>query len=146
MSGGQLIAVTVVGLIVIVVLGVILGRKLREDKIESLLRKRRNVAKVSQAALYIEGPSQVPVAVTLTKSMLFYENEDLQASLELARIDEVEYDDDVSTAHSAAHGRVLRLRSHGQVFEFILKKELAKEFEEHLPPHHVDQPGEVRVV
>jgi hypothetical protein len=143
MSGGL---IAVVGLIVVIALGLILVRKLREDKIESLLKKRRNVARVSQIALYVEGPSQVPVALTLTKSMLFYENEDLQASLELARINEVEYDDDVSTAQSSAHGRVLRLRSHGQVFEFILRKEKAAEFEEHLPAHHIDQPGGVQVV
>ena len=146
MSGGQLIAITVAGLIVIVILVVILVRKLGEDKIEALLNKRHAEAKVASPALFVEGPSKVPVALTLTKNMLYYENTDLQANLDLSRIDEVEYDDDVSSAQTSGHGRVLRLRSHGQMFEFILNKQSADQFEEHLPPHHMDEPGEVHVV
>jgi len=140
-----LLILSVVGVIAIVVLVWFLTRKLGEDKIEELLKKRRSGAKVSIKAEYVESRSRALVAMTLTDKTLFYENVDLEARLDLDRLEEVEYDDELFTGQSV-HGKVLRLRSHGQTFEFVLEPAHAKLLEDHLPPHRMDEPGDVHAV
>jgi len=69
---------------------------------------------------------------------LHYENPDLQATVELRHIDEVEYDDETATGHSVA-GKALRIRSHGHAFEFVLDHATAKQWEQLLPPRQFDR-------
>ena len=80
----------------------------------------------------------VPVALALTDSTFYYENPDLEASLDLNQLEEVEYDDETATGHSVA-GRVLRLRAHNHVFEFTLDMAISKQWEAALPPRRLDQ-------
>jgi hypothetical protein len=75
------------------------------------------------------------VAIALTADHLYYENPDLQADLELARVEEIEYDDELTTGHQAPAGtRVMRLRSHGTAFEFVLPNAEAAKWQSSLPP------------
>jgi len=145
MLGGLLIP-TIAGVIAVAILVWVLLKKFSEDDIQVWLKKRREGAVVSQAALYVGGRDRVPVAMTLTKESLYYENADLQARLDLTQLDEVEYDTELATPSSLVHGRVLRLRSHGQTFEFILETGRDKEWELHLPGHRMDEPGDVHAV
>ncbi len=144
MSQGVL-AVTIVGIVVVVFLVWFLTRSLSHDRIQSLLDKRKGEAVVANAAEYIEGPEKVDVALVLTRDTLYYENPDLQARIELKRIDEVEYDDDLVTGGrgSRPDGKVLRLRCHGQTFEFVVDTKNVGKWQEHLPAHHVGEPGVV---
>jgi hypothetical protein len=96
---------------------------------------------------YVEGVEAMPVVLTLTADTIYYENPDLEASFELARIDEVEYADDLMTGKNVRHGcKVLRLRSHGATFEFLLEApELAK-WKSALKPHLIGEPASAQAV
>lgn len=113
----------VVGLIVVAVLISVYLKLRQKDVLDVHLAKHRNSSKLVSRAEYVEGPELIPVALALTETAFYYENNDLEASFDLDRIDEIEYDDDLATGRSLHGGcRVLRLRSHGAVFEFVLDK------------------------
>lgn len=129
-----LATITVVGLVVLAVLVVIYLRLRQQDMIGAMMDKRRGTAKVVSRAEHIEGAERVPVAISLTEDMFYYENPDLDASFELSRIDEIEYDDESLTGKSVeANNRVLRIRSHNTAFEFVLTKEEAAKWMAALP-------------
>ena len=130
-----LATVTAVGLIVAAALTVIFMRVRRKDLLGAIMEKRRASAKLVSRADYVEGVEKIPVALALTDTTFYYENMDLEASFELARIEEVEYADDLATGRSLAGGcRVLRLRSHGAAFEFVLDKNDCGKWQAALPP------------
>jgi hypothetical protein len=124
--------VTVVGLILLAGLIMLFLRVRRQDLIEELIAKRRPSARVCSRADLLDGMTRIPVALALTDDAIYYENTDLQASLELQRIEEVEYDDETSTGHAVA-GKALRLRAHGHMFEFALELPIARQWEAALP-------------
>jgi len=77
---------------------------------------------------------KIPVALSLAADALYYENPDLEASFELNRIDEIEYSEELATGRMHDDNTlVLRLRSHGQAFEFLLDKPDSKKWMELLP-------------
>lgn len=126
---------TVVGVIVLAVLVVVFLKVRQRDLLGAIMEKRRGTSKLVSRGDYVEGAEMIPVAMALTDTMFYYENPDMDASFELSRIDEIEYTDDLMTGKS--HGencRVLRLRSHGTTFEFLIDKAEAKKWEAALPP------------
>lgn len=126
---------TVGGVVVLAVLIVVFLKVRRKDLIAALLEKRRGSSRLVTRADYVEGAELIPVAVALTNDSLYYENPDLQASFELARIDEIEYADDLMTGKNHRNdARVLRLRSHGQTFEFLMDKADVTKWEATLAP------------
>ena len=129
--------VTVVGLVVLVALIVIFLKVRMKDLVEEHVRRRSAGSRVCSRADLVEGIERIPVALALTDDTIYYENPDLQASLELRRIDEVEYDDETVTGHGVT-GKALRLRSHGHTFEFVLDSETARKWEMALPAHRID--------
>ena len=126
---------TLVGIIVLAVLVVVFFKVRQKDLIGAIAAKRQQSSKIVSRAHYVEGMEKIPVALSLGADTLYYENPDLEASFELNRIDEIEYSDELATGRM--HGddlSVLRLRSHGQAFEFLLDKAEAKKWMELLPP------------
>lgn len=116
--------VSIVGLIAVVGLVLVYLKLRQKDMLGAIMDKHRAQSRLVSRAEYVEGVEKIPVALALTNDTFYYENEDLQASFDLARIDEIEYDDEVATGKSLPDGcRVLRLRSHGAAFEFVLEKE-----------------------
>ncbi len=112
---------TVIGVVVLAVLIWFFLRTRSQDLLAEMMEKRRGSCKLVSRADYVEGMQKLPVAICLSDANLYYENPDLQASFELARIDEVEYDDELATGRSIPEGsRALRLRSHGTTFEFVM--------------------------
>lgn len=95
-----------------------------------LIRGRKMTARISSMADLIDGGNHIPVALTLERSQIFYESAALHARLEIARIDEVEYDSEQGTGKN-----ILRLRAHGQSLQFVLDPAVAKEWAALLPPH-----------
>jgi hypothetical protein len=138
---GTLGWITIIGLVAVVILFVVFRKRRSLDVVEELVSKRRPTAKIANPADFVQGLERLPVALALTESVLFYENADLQANLELKRIDEVEYDDELAIGKAIANGRVLRLRSHGQTFEFILPPAEAQKWASLLPPHRLGEAG-----
>lgn len=143
---GSLGIITIIGVAALAVLVWFLYRKFSEDKIQGFIDKRKNTSRVALPAQFVEANQRIPVALAVTDESIFYENADLEARLDLQQIDEVEYASDLFTGQEVTDGRVLRLRSHGHAYEFIVDKVSGERIESILPPHHADQPGGVRLV
>lgn len=137
--------VTLVGVVVLAALLWFFLRTRSHDLLTAIMDKRRAGSKLVSAAEYVEGMERIPVALALTADTFYYENPDLQASFELARVDEIEYDTELAVGRSVDEGnRALRLRSHGATFEFILPSEESKKWEATLPARRIGQ-GTARV-
>jgi hypothetical protein len=128
---------TVAGLVVLAVLVWVLVRMRAKDHIEEIMAKRRGSCKLVSRADFLEGMQKIPVSLAVSDDSLYYENLDLQATLELRHVDEVEYDDETATGRAVA-GKALRIRSHGHAFEFLLDQGTARQWEAALPPHRFD--------
>lgn len=126
------VAVVVVGVVV-----AFMASRRANSHIQQLAEKRRATSKVVGRGAYVESGSRIDVALALTDSTFFYENDALQASLDLSRVDEVEYDDELSTGSSISDGKVMRLRSHSRTFEFVVPSSDVQRWESALPPHQV---------
>ncbi len=136
--------ITLVGLVVAVALIALLLKFLNRDKIDAIIKKRKTTCLYVCAADYVEGPTHIDVAIAIDRQKIYYDNDTTQAYLELAQIEEVEYDDDLLTGgHHVSGGKVLRMRSHGHTFEFVMGAAEAKRFEEVLPAHRADEAGDV---
>jgi hypothetical protein len=130
-----LTTMTLVGIAILVVLAVVFLKIRRKDLIGALLEKRRGSATMISRAEYVEGWEKIPVALALVGNTIYYENPDLEASFDLDRVDEIEYGDTLATGGNVPDGcGVLRLRSHGAVFEFLLEKGDCAKWSAVLPP------------
>jgi len=130
--------VTIIGLVVLAALIWFFVYLRGKDRVEEVLSKHRGSARVCSRACLLEGMEEIPVALVLTADTIDYENSDLQASIELPLIEEVEYDDETATGHTVP-GKVLRLRAHNHVFEFTLDLPSAKQWEAALPARRIDR-------
>src|SRR5258705_4523981 len=134
----QLQTLTIIGVVVLAILVWFYFRLRSKDHVEEVLARQKASARVCSRACLLEGMEQIPVALALTAESINYENRDLQASIDLSVIEEVEYDDETATGHTIA-GKVLRLRAHNHVFEFTLDLPSAKQWEAALPARRVDR-------
>jgi hypothetical protein len=130
--------ITLAGVVVLAVLLWIYLRMRSKDRIDEILAKHRASASVCSRANLMEGMEMIPVALALKNDAIYYENTDLQASIELALIEEIEYDDETATGHTMP-GKVLRIRAHNHVFEFALDLPTARQWEAALPPRRIDR-------
>jgi len=131
--------ITVVGVVVLAALIMFFIRTRSQDLLAEIIAKKKAGSKIVSRAEYVEGLQRIPVAISMAGDGFFYENPDLQASFELAMIDEIEYDDELSTGRAVEHGcRVLRLRSHGTTFDFILAPADCQQWMAALPPRRLD--------
>ncbi len=133
-----LTTVTIVGLVVLGALIWLFLRMRSKDLINEMMAKRRTSSRLVSRADFVEGLERIPVALSLGTEVLCYENPDLDATLELRHIEEVEYDDETATGQ-AVDGKALRLRSHGHTFEFVLDPDSARQWEATLEPKHMGQ-------
>jgi hypothetical protein len=130
--------ITGVGVVVLVALVYLFLRVRMKDLLDEYIKKRSASSRVCSRADFVEGRERIPVALALTDDTIYYENPDLQASLELKLIDEVEYDDETATGQSVV-GKALRLRAHGQTIEFVMDANTARLWQTALPPHRLDE-------
>ena len=133
-----LTAVTFAGLVVLAALIIVFFRIRSKDLLEEMIAKRRAESRLVTRAGFVQGLEEIPVALSLTNDAIVYENSDLEARLELRHIEEVEYDDETTTGH-AVSGKELRLRSHGQTFEFVVDTKTAQQWQAALPVRRLDQ-------
>ena len=130
---------TVVGVVVLAALILFFIRTRSQDLLAEIVAKKKPSSKVVSRAEYVEGIQKIPVAISLSGDTFYYENPDLQASFDLPMIDEIEYDDELSTGRPVEEGcRVLRLRSHGTTFDFILTPADCQQWMAALPPRRLD--------
>ena len=143
----ELPTITVFGVLVLAAMTFIFLKVRQKDLLTAMMQKRQASSKLVTRAEYAEGAERIPVALSVTGDTIYYENPDLDASFELARIDEVEYADDLATGANLANGHhVLRLRSHGTAFEFVLEPGDEKKWMAVLPPHNIDNSPTARAV
>jgi hypothetical protein len=133
-------SITVLVLIAVVVIGV-LAFFLRKQTIAGGVAvysdRRRDTSQLVSSGEFVDGSRRMPVALALTDLTFYYENSDMQASLERQWIHEVEYDDELTTGQSIGDGTVLRLRCFSQKFEFLIAPAIVAKWKAALPPHRV---------
>lgn len=123
-----------VAVVVVAVVGWILYRRAGASRIEALTDKRRASSRMVSGAELIDGSRRMRVAMALTNTDLFYENADMQASLDLRWVHDVEYDTCLSTGQAVDGGKVLRIRCFSQLFEFVLANNVVPRWHMMLPP------------
>jgi len=127
-----LLSILAVG--VLAFLGWNLYRRFGADRIAALSEKRRATSRFVSRGEFVDGNRRMEVALALTGSTFFYENADMQASLELQWVSQIEYDTQLSTGLPVSGGKVLRLRCYSQVFEFVLPQDVVTRWHMMLPP------------
>jgi hypothetical protein len=115
---------SIAGAVVVAMLGWNLRKRLAADGIRRFEDDRRASSRMVSSADFIDGSRHIPVSLALNEVALYYENSNVQASLDLDWIQEVEYEDD---------GKVLRLRCFSRVFEFILPANMFQRWQAVLP-------------
>lgn len=120
-------------------------RQRSDDAFNGIMSRHRETARICSRAELVDGRNHIPVALTLDPSQIYYENPDLDASLDIAQIDEVEYASDLLTG-GISNGAVLRLRAHGRAIEFVLDMPSAEKWSRLLPPHRMNESGVVHAV
>lgn len=124
----------VIALGVIVALGWTLSRRVGASRIEAIANKRRATSRAVSSGEFVDGNRHMKVALALTSTDLFYENADLQAYLDLRLAQEIEYDTCLATGAEVEGGKVLRIRTYSQVFEFVLPNKVVPAWHLLLPP------------
>ena len=130
----MMVLMSVVLAVAAVVLIAIYMKMRQRDHLDVLIKKRQASSRIVGRADYMEGMESIPVVLALSGDTFYYENPDLEASFELARVDEIEWDDELATGRTVDAGnRVLRLRAHSAAFEFVMPKADAAKWAEALP-------------
>lgn len=111
-----------------------LFRRFGTDRITAINEGRRAASRVVGRGEFIDGSRNLDVALALSGDTLYYENGEMEASLDLNWIREVEYDTRLATGRTIAGGKVLRLRSDSQAFEFVLPGDAVNAWSSALPP------------
>ena len=90
---------------------------------------------------FVDGNRHLAVALAVTDSTFFYENSDMQASLDLQWVREIEYDTELATGTAVAGGKALRLRCYSQTFEFVLPNDVVARWHMMMPPRRAAEPA-----
>jgi len=104
------------------------------DRIAAFSEKRRVTSRIVSRGEFFDGNRCIEVALALTGDTFYYENADMEASLDLQWIREIEYDTRLATGAAIADGKVLRLRCYSQTFEFLLPEDMVARWHLMLPP------------
>lgn len=100
-----------------------------------LIDGRRASSRIVGRGELIDGNRHIPVALALSDSTFFYENDDMKASLGLKYIQEIEYEVESSTGTMADGGKYLRFRCFSQMFEFLIRGDEVARWESILPAY-----------
>jgi hypothetical protein len=110
-----------------------LYRRFGSDRIQEFVERRRKTSRFVSRGSFVDGSRQLDVALALDQSTFFYENRDMQASIDLQWVREIEYDTKLATGSAPGGGKVLRLRSQSQTFEFVLPDDVVARWHTMLP-------------
>lgn len=125
---------SIAAFVVVVVLGWNLVRRLGVDRIAQFNDRRRATSRMVSPGEFVDGNRHLAVALAVSESTFFYENAGMQASLDLKWIREIEYDNELGTGLVVEGGKVLRLRTSSQTFEFVLPNDVVARWHMMLPP------------
>lgn len=136
----MMVLLSIAAVVVIAVLGWNLYRRFGSDRIAELNSRRRGSSRLVSRGEFVDGNRHLAVALAVTHSTFFYENSDMQASLDLQWVREIEYDTELATGTAPPAGKVLRMRSDSQTFEFVLPEEVVARWHMMLPPRRATAP------
>ena len=132
---------SIAALAAIAFLGWNLYQRFGTDRIATLNARRRTASRLVGRAEFVDGNRRLDVALALTQSTFFYENGSMQASIDLQWVREIEYDTELATGGPVRGGRVLRLRSDSQTFEFVVPNDDVARWYLMLPPRRAKTPA-----
>ena len=118
-----------------------LYRRFGTDRILKFIERRRGSSRMVSRGEFVDGNRHLDVALAVSQSTFFYENADMQASLDLEFVREIEYDTELATGSAVPGGKVLRLRSDSQTFEFVVPNDTVARWHMMLPPRAVPMPA-----
>ena len=104
------------------------------DHLKAFNEQRRATSRIVGRGEFVDGNRHLQVALAATQSTFFYENRDMQASLDLHWVREIEYDTELATGTTPPSGKVLRMRTGSQMFEFVLPAGTVARWHMMLPP------------
>ena len=136
----MLVWMSVAAVVVVIFLAWNLRRRFASSGIEAILTRRRATSRIVSDGEFVDGNRRMKVALALTSTDLFYENRSVAASLDLRWIREIEYDSALATGQEVADGKVLRIRSFSQVFEFVIPAGVIPRWHLMLPPRQQKDP------
>jgi hypothetical protein len=131
----------IAAVVALAVLGWSLYRRLGSDRIAKFIERRRTTSRMVSRGEFVDGNRHLAVALAVTDSTFFYENSDMQASLDLQWVREIEYDNELTTGAAVTGGKVLRLRCYSQTFEFVLPNDVIARWHMMMPPRRVAEPA-----
>lgn len=132
---------SIAAVVVVAILGWNLFRRFGVDRIAQFNDKRRATSRMVSPGEFVDGNRHLAVALAVNESTFFYENADMQASLDLQWVREIEYDTELGTGGVAEGGKVLRLRTSSQTFEFVLPNDVVARWHMMLPPRGLMVPA-----
>ena len=135
-------ALTIAAVIAVALLGWNLYRRFGADRIAAFNEKRRATSRMVSRGEFVDANRHQAVALALTQETFFYENGDMEGSIDLQWVREIEYDTELATGLAIASGKVLRLRTHSQTFEFILPNDVVARWHMMLPPRRNADPAQ----
>ena len=127
--------------IAVAFLGWNLYRRFGADRIAEFNERRRSSSRMVGRGEFVDGNRHLAVALAVTQSTFFYENSDMQASLDLQWVREIEYDTELATGSAVVGGKILRMRSDSQTFEFVLPNDTVPRWHMMLPPRRALEPA-----
>jgi hypothetical protein len=128
-----MLLLAVLGLALAALLTRTLVKRFASDHIQRIMDGRRATSRLVTRGEFIDGSRYVPVSLALGALAIYYENQYLQASLDLDWIEEVEYEADLVTGHYAGEGRILRLQCFNEAFEFLIPSDALPRWQTLLP-------------
>ncbi len=123
--------------IILVLLARSLYKRLASDSIVAFTDKRRPTSLLVSRGELVDGNRHLNVALSLTESMLIYENPDFEGSLDRTTIHEVEYENELATGQPVYDGKVMRLRCFSKTFEFVIPANEMRQWESVMPAHRM---------
>jgi hypothetical protein len=130
----MLVWLSIAAAVVVAFLGWNLYRRFGSDRLDTFNERRRTSSRLVGRGEFVDGNRHLAVALAVTQSTFFYENADMQASIDLQWVREIEYDTELATGTEVPGCKVLRLRSDSQTFEFVLPNDMVPRWHVQLPP------------
>lgn len=127
---------TLLGFAAVVVAGFLawnLYQRFGSDRIDQFTERRRATSKMVSRGEFVDGNRHLAVALAVDQSTFYYENADMQASLDLQWVREIEYDTELATGKAVEGAKVLRMRSGSQTFEFVIPNDIVARWHMMLP-------------
>ncbi|HEX6160600.1 MAG TPA: hypothetical protein VF111_10570 [Thermoanaerobaculia bacterium] len=133
--------ISIAAVVVVLFLGWNLYRRFGADRIAALSEKRRATSRIVSRGELFDGNRRIEVALALTGDTFYYENAEMEGSLDLRWVREIEYDTTLATGAPIQGRKVLRLRSHSQTFEFLLPDDMIERWHLMLPSRRETAPA-----